>query len=326
MMHTLLIAFFAAASTALLAPAALASSPTSLQDLLQRADDRNPELIAVRAELAELRSASQRSKTVPRGNVGLNEARLEQRRTEVAVKVRIAFSRVLAARELLNGADRTLAALEQVISIAEQRQATNRAEHDIARVAFIRSSQERAMAERQFGEASTEMLWLVGAQPKETVNVRGSILEASTLADEPADALVKRALASRADLKGALREYDGALGPPQSASETMEHEARVRRASRMVSAVEAAIHVDVVTSIARVHVARRAVTAFALKDFLPGEGERAGYLVALREGKLRVSEAAIAIRDLAEAERQRVSDLTELAAADADLLRAIGSR
>jgi hypothetical protein len=308
------------------APAPTPAAPSmSLDELLARADRQNLELTAQRAEIAVLR---QRAAADPRsaGLADVQDARLEQRRAEVAAKVRSGFARTLAAREMLALSERSYAAAEQVLSEASARKDAA-AEKEHARVFLVRVAQVRAAAERELADVAAELLWVTGAASEERLKIKGSLASTSKLGDQPIDALVQRALSTRGDLKAVRREYDLALSTKSPGTTGEQQELQATRASRAAENLMAAIRVDVTASVSRVLAARRALSASALDDgFVPGDKQRGAFLDAYRAGKWSVGALTLALRDTADAERQRVGAIAELVTADAELARAVGSR
>lgn len=251
-----------AASTSA-APAAASPSPSlSLDELLARADRQNLELAAHRAEISELRK---RAAGDPRSAriAEAQDARLEQRRAEIAAKVQSGFARTLAAQELLTLAERSYAAAQQVLSTASARRAAA-AETEHARVFLVRIAQVRAAAERELADVAAGLLWITGTPSEERLRIKGSLASTSQLADQPMDALVQRALTTRGDLQAARREYDLALSTTPSGATEEQQELQAARASRGIENLTAAIRVDVAASVTRVLAARRALSASTL--------------------------------------------------------------
>ncbi|ATB35205.1 outer membrane efflux protein [Cystobacter fuscus] len=294
-----------------------------------------------------------------------SDARLEALRVQLASEVREAFARALAAEQLalLAGEGRSLA--EQSLKAAGERRAAGAAsliEVNTARVELGRAAREVALVAQRRIVALAEFRLLLGLEPSEELVLQGGLRPGSP-APLPLDALVERALARRADVKAARSELEAAraeatlaarealptprLGASYSREEganiiqgTLGIElpffnrnqaargvgaARVAQAEASLEATERLVRSEVGLALERHRVASAAAEVFneevlaALQQNLELVNE------AYRSGKVDFLQLLLIRRDALDARRGYIETLEELANADAQLKRAVGS-
>lgn len=294
-----------------------------------------------------------------------SDARLEALRVELAAEVRGAFARALAAEQEVRLADEGRTLAEQSLRAAEDRHAAgaaSRIEVNTARVELGRAAREVALAARRRIVALAALRLLLGLEPSDELALQeGS--RPGALAPPSIDALVERALARRADVKAARSEVEAAraeaklatrealpsprLGASYSREEganiiqgTLGIElpffnrnqaargvtaARVAQAEASLGATERLVRSEIVLALERYRAASAAADVFneevlaALQQNLELVNE------AYRAGKVDFLQLLLIRRDALDARRDYIQTLEELANADAQLKRAVGS-
>lgn len=212
---------------------AAATESLSLEEAVALADRRNPEIVALRQELEELRTRTSDPTPAPgagkgsakpgstadlearlrRAVLAAAEARFEHRRVLVAAAVRSAFARCSAGRALRKLSEDSGVAANEMLRLAEERRSQGResaAAIEHARLALARARQENAAIEQALSRAVVELLVLLGAPVTESLVIKGA-LPVRSVTMEPFDSLVTRALRDRADLRATRIDYEAAL-------------------------------------------------------------------------------------------------------------------
>ena len=366
MRKTIFIVTFAS-----LTPVAATAAPMealSADEAVAYADRRNPDIGALRAEVEALRTRVAEDKGASRGEgavaaagsaedleerlrasvLSVAEARLEHRRVLLAADVRSAFARCSAARALLKLSEGSGIASDSALRLAEERRAQGRepaAAVEHARLGLARARQEQALLEWKLARAASELLVLLGAPVTEAIPIKGSLPERSVPVGD-FESLLARALAERADLRAASKEYDAALdaqslgakrrsrskseaGDSRSLPAILEEdgtaEVRITRAFRAMQSLKSGIAIDVAAAETRVRNANVSVAASANVGLTSVDEQRKALLDAYRDGSMGLSQVLAALRDAWEVRRQEVLALEELATAEADLRRALGA-
>lgn len=235
-------------------------------------------------------------------------------------------------------------------------------EVNTARIELGRAGRERAGAQRRRAEVGAELRLLAGIEPADEVALQGE-LAASEL-PSAIEASVEQALATRGEVLAARRAVDAARAdlrlasrewipsPRVGASYTREQEsdtnivqsivsidlpvfnrnkaargvaaARVTQLEAALTATERAVRQDVATAAARLDAARGAAEGYAAGVVKAMQENMELATESHREGKLDFLQLLVIRRQTIDARREYIEVLAELAAARAQLDRAIG--
>lgn len=141
------------------------------------------------------------------------EGRLASRKIEVAADVREGFARWLGARERERIANEALDVAQQSLSAAEARQragAASRIEVNAARAAVGRAVSERAGATRRLAVARASFMLVVGLEPSEPIEPRGTLSMGEPTPRDPLETMLETALSRRPDMRSARLAVDAA--------------------------------------------------------------------------------------------------------------------
>ncbi len=272
----------------------------------------------------------------------------------------LAADRLVAlAREEIAVAREAVRAVERRLELG----GTSQLEVNAARVEAGRAARAVAVATRRVSAARAELRTLLGSDAGTPFEVAGELPRPSGVGALDADALGKRALEARADLVAARRELDAAeaeqrvaarealpvpaIGARYSREEGADivlgtltfdvplfnrnpagrgvASARVARAQAELAAAERRIRADVLVAIARLETARDAAQAFEGEALASAEANVSLATRAYEAGKIGLAELLLIRRSAVEARRDHLEALEELAEAEAELARAVGS-
>jgi cobalt-zinc-cadmium efflux system outer membrane protein len=240
---------------------------------------------------------------------------------------------------------------------------TSQLELNAARVEGGRAARAVSVSSRRAATALGELRALLGSDPGTPLELVGELRRTSGAAPLDPGALVSRALEARADLVAARHELAAAaaerhlaareplpapaIGARYSREEgadivlaTLTFElplfnrnqagregasARVVRAEAELAAAERRVREEVRLAVDRLETAAQAVEAFDGETLASAEANVTLATRAYEAGKIGVAELLLIRRSAVEARREHVEALEELAGADAELARAIGS-
>jgi outer membrane protein, heavy metal efflux system len=294
------------------------------------------------------------------------EARLAARRVAIAAEVRSAFARGLAADRLVVVAREDLAVVRDAARAVERRRDlgdTTQLEVNAARAEAGRAARGVAVASRRAASARAELRALLGVDAGTPIELAGELRRPGAAAALEPEALVAKALASRADLLAARRELGAAEAEERFASRevapvpaigaryareaqadilvgTLTFElpvfnrnqaargvasSRVARARAELAATERRVAAEVRLGVERLQLAADAAEAFEGEALAAAEANLGLATRAYEAGKIGLAELLLIRRGAVEARRDHVDALEELAAAEAELARALGS-
>lgn len=147
-----------------------------------------------------------------KASVDAAEARLRARRAEIAVAIRRAFGRALAAEQRAQLAAEALAVAQEGLAAAQERFEVGAAallEVNTARVEVGRMVRDRSEAERRQAEALADFRLLLGVDSAKVPHLAGE-LRADERGGLEESQLVEQALANRAEIVGNRRALDAA--------------------------------------------------------------------------------------------------------------------
>ncbi len=266
---------------------------------------------------------------------------------------------VALAREDLSVARDAARAVERRFELG----ATTQLEVNAARAEGARAVRAVAVASRRAVTARSELRTLLGSEPGAPLELAGELPGESSAASLDAEALVNRALGARADLVAARRELAAAEGevrfaqrellpaPAIGARYSREEgadivlgtltfdlpvfnrnpggrgiaSARVARAQAEVAAVERRVREEVRLAVSRLEIAAEAAQAFEGEALAGAEANVTLATRAYDAGKIGIAELLLIRRGAVEARREHLEALGELAEAEAELARAMGS-
>lgn len=301
---------------------------------------------------------------VARAELAAAEAELALARADVAAQVRIAFARVLTAERLAAIAGDDLELSRESVRVAEKRLELgdgSRLELNAARVEIGRAARETSLARQSLENARSQLRLVVALPPGSELRIEGDLSVSGPAVSQ--GELVERALSARADLAAARKELEAAqheerlasrewlpsprLGVNYAREESADivlgsvafdlpvwnrnvagrgsAVARVSRARTALDAAERRIREDVLLAATRIETAREAVRAFS-DDIVTATKESLELTTqAYRSGKLNLVEVLLIRRSAIDARRGHVEALANLAEAEAELRRAVGS-
>lgn len=293
------------------------------------------------------------------------EARLQARRSEVAAEVRQAFARSLAAEQLLVIARENLELGKQTAKAAVKRLEVgdaSRIEFNTAHIEVGRAAKEVSMALKEDAAALASLRLLLALEPTIDLRLAGD-LRVPTITTVGADALLKRAAESRADLVAARNAVEVAraertvakrdwLPRPRLGARYEQDEgdrvilgtlsfdlplfnqnqaargvaaAQLTQAERELQATERRVRQEVMLALSRISSAKEVVQAFE-GSVIDAMTENLSLInTAYSAGKIDLFELLVIRRDTLEARRGYVEVLAELRAAEAELGKALGA-
>ncbi|MBS1151468.1 MAG: outer rane efflux protein [Myxococcaceae bacterium] len=293
-----------------------------------------------------------------------SEARRDGLQLAVTADVREAFGRALAAEQLLRLSEAGRALCLSSLKAAEERFAAGgatRIEVNTARVEIGRAARELALAQQHQVQSHGALALLAGLRPEALV-LAGTVKPAADRsADEPA--LVARALAQRPDLRAARAELEAARADQRLAAREWlpsprlgirygkeedahlvqgtigfelpvfnQHQAargvaagRLLQAEQAVSSLSLQIEVEVAMALSRYRAASVAAEAYAGEVLKAMEENTELVTAAYQAGKVDFLQLLLIQRQTLEARRGHIETLEELNAAEARLLRVVGS-
>ncbi|MCY1017881.1 TolC family protein [Pyxidicoccus sp. MSG2] len=304
-------------------------------------------------------------KDVARAELTASDARLATARIDLAADVREAFALARAAEQEALLAEEGRALAEQALQAAEERRGAGAAsliEVNTARVEQGRATRERTLALQRRSSALAQLRLLLGLEPTEALTLEGGQdterKEAPLLA-----ALQEKALAQRGEVQAAAAEVEAAraagrlaarevlpsprLGATYSREEdatiiqgtlgielplfNRNQAARGESAARRVEAegtlraVEQLVRSEVALALERYRTASAAADVYSADVLAALQQNLELVNEAYRAGKVDFLQLLVIRRESLDARRGYIDAVRELAAADAQLTRAIGS-
>lgn len=293
------------------------------------------------------------------------EASVAARRVEVAAHVRQTFARALASERLRALSREDLALARESVRVAERRQSLGDAsqlEVNAARVDVGRALREAQVADRTSSVAMGELRLVLGLDPDARVQLT-DVVPAQVPPPVDLDRLLSPALERRADLRAAHHELQAARADDRRASRewlpsprlgaTYKREegadivlgsievplplfnrnqggrgtaaARLTKAERALEVAERRARQEIVLAAHRAEAAREAVRAFEGDIVAASQENLVLTTKAYESGKLRLPELLLVRRSAVETRRGHIEALEELAVAEAELRRAMGT-
>ncbi|ATB47982.1 TolC family protein [Corallococcus macrosporus] len=304
-------------------------------------------------------------KDAARATAAASQSRLEALQVDLAAEVRRSFGRALAAERALQLSDDALGLAEEGRKTAEERLKAGAASHievNIARVELGRAQREKVRATQERIQALAELKLLLNLDPDEDVTLEGELR--ADVAPAPAIAtLIEQAARQRQDLRAARADWEAARAevrfarrdamPRPSLGVSYGREegdtivqgtlsidlplfnqnqagrgasaARKRQAQLRLDATERFVHTEVELALNRYRAAQAMANVFGA-DVLDALQENLSLVTeAYRAGKVDYLQLLIIRREALDGRRGYIEALEELNAANAQLMRAVGT-